>query len=207
VHGNSHSLVAPDEQLRAALSSFAQPGIDRSDAMRAIAVATRILVESCPDADSVDLLVPVLRAGLAMFPVADALVGYVDVWFSICKRTDGGVDCDWTRAAIGTRPRHAMVLDVIAARGDTVVAVAEELTAKVSSLERISSLVCFATPEALEQISAAASVPVCMTVGSLCDSVDADGYVVPSTNGDAGDKLFARSSSRTSIKPASLAGL
>lgn len=191
-HAGGVAVVLPrGARLAARLHGFSQPGIDRAGATQAIYSATTILAAATPQLDRVDLMVPIARAGLAMLPPADAATGYVNTLFAICRRR-GSVDvnCVWTPPNAATRSRHAVILDVVAATGRTINVVTASLRERAPVLESITLLLCFATPDALETISVATEVPVCAVVGRLCDGVDAGGYVLPTTNGDAGDKLF-----------------
>lgn len=165
--------------------------------------ATSILAGALPREHEVDLVVPIARAGFAMLRPTDEATGYVDTMFAIARRSRTGVDCSWTPPDQVLLSRHALLLDVVAATGETLAVVTTELCDRVPTLRSITALLCFATRNALDAMSAAATVPTVAIVGRMCEGVDARGYVIPATNGDSGDKLFGppikRSSSTTRL--------
>jgi uracil phosphoribosyltransferase len=184
-------LVVPgDHHLEVTLDAFCCATAGRSQATASIAAATKIIAAATPRLAEIDLVVPIARAGLAMLSSVDLATGYLDTLFAICRRGKVGVSCTWTPPALVTNARHPAVLDVVAATGRTVELVIGSLHERLADLRSITVLVCFATPDALDALTAATRVPTCVVIGRLCDGVDSEGYIIPATHGDAGDKLF-----------------
>ncbi len=195
----SRSDPSSNAELDAALERFCRCRTGRAEALDAIASATAAMTPAVPALDSVDLVVPVLRAGLSMLPAADIACGFPDVAFAVCRRTAGEVVCTWAPAQASVGAEHVLILDVILATGRTLKRVIGDLVGRAPSPRLISVLVCFATHEGLARAIEGADVEVSATIGRFCEGVDPDGYVIPPTNGDAGDKLFrsARDAIRT----------
>ena len=146
-------------------------------------------------------LIPVLRAGLPMYVAASPLLPNSDTALVQCfndKSAQGpsSVRVNW----MGTSPieakrrdttsmeRHLVILDTILATGDTVLRLCDEL----SDLEaQVTVLCCYASPQALAAI-AGHEVVHSIFVAHQADTVDENGYLVPYTNGDVGDKLFGK---------------
>jgi uracil phosphoribosyltransferase len=190
--------------LEGALDRFCCASLPRGEAVAAIDRVASLLAQSTPELARADIVVPVLRAGLAMFASVDAAAGYVDTAFAVYRRTNAGAVGTWTPARTFPDARHAVVVDVIAASGGTVEQVLRDLPTYAPSVQRISLLLCFATPQALARVALASRIPVDATVGRLCQGVDPNGYVIPPTHGDAGEKLYAANPSATaSTSPAS----
>jgi 4a-hydroxytetrahydrobiopterin dehydratase len=83
-----------------------------------------------------------------------------------------------------------VVLDTIVATGDTIVKLCEELWEMSGHQPRsVVVLCCYAAPEALERIAQCPVVEY-VVVGKRAETCDKDGYLVPYTNGDIGDKIY-----------------
>ena len=83
-----------------------------------------------------------------------------------------------------------MVLDTVIATGNTLSKVCDELWAMSGEKERcITVMSCYASPEGLAIVTNYPMVKG-VYVGSVAETVDKNGYLVPYTNGDIGDKLF-----------------
>ena len=101
--------------------------------------------------------------------------------------------------------KRVVILDTIPATGDTVVKLCNELVMPHSSMQQagllsergnenqrfITVLSCYASPHAVAAVAAHSAIES-IFVAHLAETVDEAGYLVASTNGDVGDKLFGR---------------
>jgi uracil phosphoribosyltransferase len=179
------------DQLLQLVKEFSKPGIDRGAAQYVIARMTQVILHArfAAIASRSILLLPVLRAGAAMWPAANSWFGNPASAFAVATKTKATNN---VAVAFSTLPRlghpEIVVLDTVAATGDTMIAVAEQLAARFPS-STLHLVICYASPEAVHAIERFARVRS-ITVGVVGLSVDADGFVLPKINGDAGEKLF-----------------
>lgn len=101
---------------------------------------------------------------------------------------------DPTKAArhpAASQERRIVILDTILATGDTILKLCDELS-DIGGPERyITVLCCYASPQALTAVADHRGVHS-IFVAHQAETVDDDGYLIPYTNGDLGDKLFGR---------------
>jgi len=173
------------------VKAFSEVGLQRSLARHQIDTITRRALEELGALlPRPEILVPVARAGVAMWQAADNHFQYPETAFAISRKTKGTTQVDVTVTAglVGTRARDILMLDTVAATGDTVLAVAEALRA-IAPNARIYALICYASPEAIHRIQEADSLHhLAVAVQSM--GVDPFGWLLPKIGGDAGDKLF-----------------
>lgn len=96
------------------------------------------------------------------------------------------------------KEKHLIILDTILATGDTMLKLCDELSDTLDLETHVTVLCCYASPQA---VAAVADHPIVRSifVAHLADIVDEHGYLVPSTNGDMGDKLFGKKVDRRSL--------
>lgn len=136
------------------------------------------------------VLVPVLRAGVAMWATAADFFPDATTAFVTCSKSKGTTDVAITWHKTSPTPKaHVVILDTVLASGDTVASVCAEALARFEPLRELTVLTCYAAPEGvsrvLDRCPRARVFAAC-----LSETVGADGYLVPRINGDMGDKLF-----------------
>ena len=135
-------------------------------------------------------LLPILRAGMAMWSAADAHFGHPHSSFVVARKTKGTthVDLSFSSGLDAVPDSGILMLDTVSATGDTIVSVARALRQKHSRAP-ISALICYASPEAISTI---VSCRVLTRLGVAVRSVGVDpqGWLLPKIGGDAGDKLY-----------------
>ena len=186
----ARSVTGPvDSALVAAeLEHLCRPDVSRRRASSAVQrITVSLATQLRPTAPPV--LVPVLRAGAAMLPAASTVLDYPQVcWARAAKnKTARTVQVAWHSAG-RINPDAAVILDVVLARGDTIVALVRHLRHH-GYQGTVHVLACYAAPEGVDQVLTA-DQQVHLIIGQLADSVDAAGYVVPPTYGDIGSKLY-----------------
>lgn len=135
------------------------------------------------------VLVPILRAGMAMLPGASDALEHPQVCFARCTKDKTRRTVKVTFDSAGHLPPGCCILlDVIVARGDTIAAVIRHLrTAGYSG--QIHLVSCYAAPEGLAHLLTI-DTDLQVHVGGYADHVDPHGYLVPPTYGDMGNKLY-----------------
>jgi phosphoglycolate phosphatase len=188
----------PASPILTYLRAFRQAGIPRERAQRMVAFMTRhLLSAAAAELAPPDLLVPVARAGMAMWPVASAQLGSPPCCFAIAKKDKAArtVEVQLSSGPTGAE-RSLLIVDTVSATGDTVVAVAAALRQRCPH-SRIEVAICYASPEAVAAISGSPVVDR-LVVGTLAAGVDG-GWLVPRTNGDVGDKLFGAAATPAAV--------
>ncbi|HEY8544170.1 MAG TPA: uracil phosphoribosyltransferase [Acidimicrobiales bacterium] len=175
-----------------ALDEFCHPDTSTAGCRAAIwTVGSALATYAAPYAHATVL--PILRAGLALLP------GVLDVMGprpTLLVGTERGEDrrrvaVRWWRPDRTPHPDEPLVvLDVVIAHGDTLVALLDDLAARGHQAD-VTVLAALAAPEGLATIGhdhpRARLVPARLAAG-----VDPYGRLIPSTNGDAGDRLYGR---------------
>ncbi len=176
-----------------AADMFCQEGLDRSTAHAAIDAASRTILAGVRRSMSHPLAVmPILRGGLAMLPAAQIMLGHPPTVFALCSRRSGprDVECLFRPEGCLLEGRHVILLDVIAARGDTLYAVCRALQETPRPPRALTAVVCFLTRDAIERLETLPGGAPDLIAGRVAKGVDEHGFIIPSTHGDAGDKLF-----------------
>jgi uracil phosphoribosyltransferase len=142
-----------------------------------------------------DVLVPIARAGMAMWSVANEQLGHPPSCFAIARKDKATRHVEvQLSGGLGGGEQRILILDTVSATGDTVVATAALLRARCPD-SHIEVASCYASPEAVASITGSPFVER-LVVGTLADGVDG-GWLVPRTNGDVGDKLFGPRAERS----------
>lgn len=112
-------------------------------------------------------------------------VPYLEVQPSSAARQEAD-----TRGRIESVKFITVVLDTVIATGDTVAKLCDELWELSGRRERsVVVMCCYAAPAALVRLSRHPVVQY-IVVARWAEGCDEAGYLVPTTNGDIGDKLF-----------------
>ena len=189
---NRRARQPAGERLNQLLAFFSRPEVDGQAAQHIIGQMTAIVLTAAADALPMQnvLLIPVLRAGLAMWPAANQFFGFPPSGFALAIKQKGTKDVS---VSLTTMPASAIqnvwLLDTVVATGDTINSVAASVHDRLSHAA-IHLCTCYASPEGLAAIERADLVASTL-VGVRSRTVDAKGYVVPLINGDAGDKLYS----------------
>lgn len=137
------------------------------------------------------LLVPILRAGAAMWGAANAYFNSPETSFVFAEKKKGTHQVDsWWPKKSDFIDRDVIILDPIIATGDTVRHVCSHVMSFVGDQRkpRLTVIACYAAREGMQNILA--STPVDIFAACVAEGVTPTGYLIPSTNGDLGDKLF-----------------
>lgn len=94
-------------------------------------------------------------------------------------------------------------MDTVIATGDTIMKLMDEMNAPIVSTGTdskkcprcVTILTCYISPQALARIKGHPLVKN-IIIGAIAESVDSMGFIVPSTGGDIGDKLFGKEAKR-----------
>lgn len=175
------------------IRKMSEAGASRQNAQMAVSgitheLLTATIVQSqCNDV----LLIPVLRAGVAMWNTANEFFRFPEtsfVWGVKEKGTD--------RAHVLWPKRNSMdgkrvfILDPIIATGDTLVQVSESVR-ETTGIISFTVLSCYAAPEGVQAVLDKTH-NLNLVVGCMSKTLDTNGYLVPPTQGDMGDKLFGQ---------------
>ena len=149
-------------------------------------------------------LIPVLRAGLPMYVAASPMFPNSDTALVQCSKDKSASGPSSVRVQwMGTNPteaarlssasteRRLVILDTVLATGATVLKLCDELSSTVGLERQVTVLCCYASPQALAAVADHRAVHS-IFVAHEADTVDDNGYLVPYTNGDVGDKLFGK---------------
>lgn len=174
------------------LKKLSEVNASRRDVQMSIKAITQELLlatfEKKPREDI--LLVPVLRAGLSMWDEANEFFGFPETSF-VWGKKEKGTD----RASVFWPKRNSIdnkqiiVLDPIIATGDTLLQVCRTITEFSTKISSFKVLSCYAAPQGAQAVLDKTN-NVDLVVGCVAKTVGADGYLIPPTNGDMGDKLF-----------------
>jgi len=182
-------------QIRAAIRELSRPAASRTKVQACVSRITGVLlratfIERRPEQT---LLIPILRAGLAMWGAANAFLGHPATCFvhasKVKSSTNVVVSCADELDRIDQTLSLIVVLDTIVANGDTAIAVCRELESVKSRDCAVTLLSCYAAPDGVDRVLRRTRVSR-LAVGCLADGVDGEGYLIPPTRGDLGDKLF-----------------
>jgi 4a-hydroxytetrahydrobiopterin dehydratase len=138
------------------------------------------------------VLVPVLRAGLAMWTALNLHLGSPHTEFVICRKQKGTdkVRINWLQP-VSFYEGHVVILDPIIATGDTIVSLCGQIQRRNKKLRSITVLACYASPSGIRKVLEEVENSV-IVVGCVSKRVLSSGFLFPATGGDMGDKLFRR---------------
>ncbi len=183
-------------QITDHLRILSQVDASRDVVQAAVSGVTREILSATFDQQPRDdvLLVPVLRAGLAMWGEANAYFGVPETSFLMGQKEKGT-----NRATVVWAKKNELdgkqvvILDPIIATGDTLIEVCKGITDSFPTAEppQLTVLACYAAPEGVNAVLSNTE-NVDLVVGCMAETVDTNGYLVPPTHGDMGDKLFGR---------------
>lgn len=171
---------------------FSQSSISRRDAYLTVRKMSQLMTLQYSGKESV-LLVPILRAGIAMWPVFNEHFNNAQSAFPICSKVKGTNHVEMHYfPKLANSYHHILILDVVSATGDTVISIADQIKSQFKSNKvKIDAIFCYISPEAIAKLSACINITniyACI----ISDTVDPNGRLVPSTEGDVGDKLFGQ---------------
>ncbi|MFZ1248824.1 MAG: uracil phosphoribosyltransferase [Candidatus Saccharimonadales bacterium] len=133
------------------------------------------------------ILAPIMRSGVSMLPTAQEFFNFPEVMFMSGERKDGKTTVTIQKRLV-TEGKHVVILDPIIATGNTAIKAYKSLNDKTSTNVSCTMISCYASPEGVTNIQR--TITADLFVGCLALTVDNAGYLMPSTNGDMGDKLF-----------------
>lgn len=183
---NSHSIRSP--YCHEAFQKLTLKKASRKTTYESIQAITCALVPEILNDIALDTLtlVPVLRGGLAMWTTLYASLNAPSTCFSWCRKNKGTREVSLTWLTEKPDPDHViMLVDTVIATGDTII----KLVSSLDSHFEIYIASCYVSPEAIEQIAKAEAVKK-VYCGIVSVSVDDNGFLIPPTHGDIGDKLF-----------------
>jgi len=185
------SKINESSNVQQHLEQLSGVNATRRQVQTAVGSITRQLLEADYIPNSANtVLVPVLRAGLAMWPAAAEFFDYPEAILAegVKSRQNNKSEVHF-RKLINLKDKDLVILDPIIATGGTLVETIDYLQHK--PVGSIAVLSCYAAPQGLDSINSA-HPEVQIVAGSLAEEVDELGYLIPPTNGDIGDKLFGR---------------
>lgn len=163
----------------------------RKQVLTAVDSITRQLLKETYSPNSANtVLVPVLRAGLAMWPAASEFFDNPETILAegVKSRQNNKSEVHF-RKLINLKNKDLVILDPIIATGGTLVETIDYLQHK--PIGSIAVLSCYAAPQGLDSINSL-HPEIQIIAGCLAEDVDELGYLIPPTNGDIGDKLFGK---------------
>ena len=179
-------------QLLELLYNFKQSSCTRKHAQTIIYKLTEILMEKLFEFNNKEdiLLIPILRAGMAMWTSANQYFDNPESVFITCRKHKGSNEVTATISLQEhIKPRTILILDTVAATGDTLCHVVDRLAKHTVPNQNIQIATCFASPVAIDKIRSSALVNKLSTV-FIMKGVDSHGYLIPNLGGDVGDKLY-----------------
>lgn len=184
IHGESGRNILEN------LMKLSDVDADRKAVQTAIASITHELLTASFEQQGQDvLLMPVMRAGMAMWDTANEYFGYPEtsfLWGTKEKGTDRA-SVIWLKQ--NNLDKKIVILDPIIATGDTIVQAYANIIAHSEGTPSITVLSCYAAPQGIQSVLDKTQ-NIDLIVGCMAQSVGLDGYLIPPTNGDMGDKLF-----------------
>lgn len=179
-------------ELQELLSSFMQCSCTRAHAQVIVAKLTTLLLEKFFRFNKQDdiLLVPILRAGMAMWSSANQFFNSPESIFITCRKNKGAHEVTAMPALKNpVNAKSILILDTVAATGDTLCHIVDQFAKNAVTNQAIEIATCFASPIAIEKISSSTMVKKLSTV-FIMKGVDEQGYLIPNLGGDVGDKLY-----------------
>lgn len=176
----------------AALGSLCSPAASRMQLYDAVGLLTKAaLEEALPERPAAPLLVPILRAGAAMWrPACDHLPDALTA-FVVATKVKGTSDVAVTVSTLPSPiPERVILLDPIVATGDTILASIDRLRA-LGVTAPVDVLSCYVAPDAFARIRSSPFVRSAHSA-AFAERADEAGYLIPPIHGDCGDKLFGR---------------
>jgi uracil phosphoribosyltransferase len=192
----SNSMInCPDKKLFGMFKDFIQPNCQRIVAQETVMNLTLLLMQKFFKSDTPNvLLIPVLRAGMAMWTSANHYFNYPESLFITCRKNKGTnkvISSISMSLSVVIEPKNIIIFDTVAATGDTLCHLVKELAKYTNSKHQVHIATCFISPEALNNLRINSSVDSISTV-FLMEGVRPDGYLIPYLGGDVGDKLYGR---------------
>ncbi|GAB3380956.1 uracil phosphoribosyltransferase [Lysobacter fragariae] len=184
-----HIHLVDIPEIATTLEEFSSPDCNQLNAQRLIAdmgstLGQRIRSQSV----AFDYLCPILRAGLPLAVGISRHFPEVAVAPIHAKRLTNAQTIAVERIAAIRDDSTLLLVDTIAATGGTLATLGRLLKEEWEGL-RLLAAVGYASPEALGRLEGSGVFDT-IWVGRVADGVDAQGYLFPATNGDAGDKMF-----------------
>lgn len=184
-----HTHVVGTPELVMALEKFSAPECGQLSAQHLVADIGSILGKRIKSQSTrLDYLCPILRAGLPLAVGISRHFPEVKVAFIHAKRLANTKMIAVERIASIRNNSALLLVDTIAATGSTLATLGRLLKEEWKALQLFAA-VGYASHEALEKLRKSRAF-ASTWVGCLANGVDAKGYLFPSTNGDAGDKMF-----------------
>ncbi|KAK8140329.1 hypothetical protein PG984_000395 [Apiospora sp. TS-2023a] len=143
-------------------------------------------------------LIPVLRGGLPMYVAAQSALPSSTCVLVRCSKFEGShdVDVEWLGRKPLPRPDDIkdngplILLNTVIATGDTLNKLCDQLLDMPGCTPRsVIIMTCYAAPAALKRLAAHPAVKY-IVVAKEAEKCDDNGHLVPSTNGDIGDKIY-----------------
>lgn len=164
---------------------------NRQDVQQSIASITKEILTVTFNKFSYEdiLLMPVMRAGIAMWVNANEYFEFPETSFlwGVKERGTEHASIMWPKQ--NNADKHIIILDPIIATGDTILQAHEALSSHSTGIRSFTVIGCYASPEGVKAILDKTK-DIDLIVGCMSKTVSADGYLIPPTNGDMGDKLF-----------------
>lgn len=189
-----HPIESEDvkiSELHELLNNFMQRYCARTQAQAIVAKLTTILMEKFFKYNNDDMvLMPILRAGMAMWTSANHFFNSPESIFITCRKNKGTNKVTATAQLQNPiKAKSILILDTVAATGDTLCHVVAQLAKHLIPNQNIEIATCFASPAAINKIRSSSVVNKLSTVFTM-KGVDAQGYLIPNLGGDVGDKLY-----------------
>lgn len=193
--GRGGATTPHGAEFQGLLREFSRPDIRRGEAQRVVRRMTNMLLAGRFGGLSADdvLLIPVLRAGMAMWTEANEFFGGPESCFILCSKKKGTRDVEVLWPSVPSFGEKAvLVLDTVIATGDTITAVCGRIReARGGAAAELHVVSCYVSPEGIAAM-VASRLGAKLAAGAVSETVDPAGYLVPRINGDAGDKLFGK---------------
>ncbi len=181
-----------ENKIIAYIEKLSEPNATKHEVQNAVrSITLELLENNFKKEDREDiLLVPVLRSGITMWEPANDFFKSPETSFMVGQKEKGisGASITWTKRS-NLNNKKIIILDPIIATGDTLKQVCREIEESSEHPFSITILSCYAAPEGVGALLKSNS-NISVVVGCMAESIDDAGYLVPSTHGDMGNKLF-----------------
>jgi uracil phosphoribosyltransferase len=126
-----------------------------------------------------------------MWTAANSFFDAPESSFPVCHKDKGTskVYISWISKPVLTN-KTVIILDTVIATGDTVNALCNKIHKMYPAHDyQLKVISCYASPQSVKLLLANTAVNE-LIAGVISITVDQQGYLIPATNGDMGDKLF-----------------
>lgn len=186
-----HSDDVNESIIHDSIKRLSRPSASRKVVRDEIVFITNKLIENhlTPLPQEVTLM-PILRGGLPMWEAANEFFSSPKSIFVNANKTKGTKIVQFDIMSNDKINGKLLIMDTVVATGDTICGILDKLKKLENGLE-VYFMSCYCSPKGLERLRSHSKFLKVVSIGVLSESVDDNGFLIPATNGDVGDKLYS----------------